>query len=545
MKLISLIIFGLLPFVMLVNPIKESIKNKLKPSHFFKEYKSDLVLVLFLLIGTIVRLYNIDRMTNALNVDEASRGYEAFSILKSGVDRSGRVLPVFLYSWGSGQNPLYSYILIPIIAIGGLTEFTLRLPMAIIGIISLYVFYYLLYNVFEDKKISILGLAFFAICPWHIMKSRWALESNLFPDLILISSLLIILGFKNKKELHKTLGFIILGLSSYSYSTSYIFLPIFVLGILAYLYYKKEIRIIDAVKYVTIIFVISLPIILYIFINVFDLNEFKFLGFTIPKLAQNRYEEASIIFQDNMFEKIVDSILATLRLLIIQNDGLEWNSLPNYGLFYLISSVFLFIGLICSLKKYKDNIFNQIMNIWMLAAIVVSAFCVVNINRVNIIMIPCIYYIVLGLFEFTQEYKVTIPILIVIYLYSFLCFSIDYKHLEFNNYSTFTSGIKEVSNYCTKQKEVKDIYCEYSFKEPYIYFLFYQKGDPFDFIDSVQYIDKEGTFDNVKEYGKYHFYLPKDIKKGDIIIVPKDRTIDYNIPPIRSTNINQFTIYEY
>ena len=544
MKTLIIMILGLLPTLFLVNPIKETIVNKSKLSHFYTKYKNDLVLVLFFIIGTIVRIYSIDKMPNALNVDEASAGYEAFSILKFGIDRTGRHLPLFLYSWGSGQNPLYSYILIPIIAIGGLNLYTTRLPMAIIGIFSLYAFYFLIKSIFENKKISLIALLFFALCPWHIMKSRWALESNIFPDLILFGTLLLILGFKKKKEIYKIFAFILFGLSSYAYSTSYIFLPVYILGILGYLFYKKDIRIKDAIIYLAIVSIISLPIILYVYINVFNLHELSILGFTIPKLAQNRYEEASTIFQDNMFEKCVDNLLDTLKLLIIQNDGLEWNALSTYGLFYPISSIFLFLGIYYSFKKYKNNSLNTIMNIWMIAAIVVSAFCVVNINRVNIIMIPCIYYITLGLANFTERYKITVPILLIVYVYSFMCFTIDYSHLDFNNYSTFTSGLEEICEYI-KDSNANEIYCDYSFKEPYIYFLFYNEDDANIFAKTVKYKDENGTFDNVKEYDKYHFYLPEKVEDGNIVIVPKEKELDFNSTYKNVHTINQFTIYEY
>ena len=50
--------------------------------------------------------------------------------------------------------------MIPVIAITGLTEYGIRLPMAITGVISLYVFYYLIKNIFDlfNIKLSIFVL---------------------------------------------------------------------------------------------------------------------------------------------------------------------------------------------------------------------------------------------------------------------------------------------------------------------------------------------------------------------------------------------------
>lgn len=206
------------------------------------------LLISIFIIGVFVRVYGIDKMPNALNVDEASSGYDAFSIMKYGVDRNGNSFPVVLYAWGSGQSILYSLMSIPFIAIFGLTEFSMRIAMAIIGGISLIAMYFLLKNIFDNKKIATIGMAFFAICPWHIMKSRWGMDCNLFPDLILFAILFLILGVKRKKTIWQILSFVMLGISSYSYATSYLFLPIFVGITLVYLIYKKEISLKRAVR---------------------------------------------------------------------------------------------------------------------------------------------------------------------------------------------------------------------------------------------------------------------------------------------------------
>lgn len=46
------------------------------------------VFILFLLIGILLRTINISIIPNGTNCDEASAGYEAFSILNYGIDRN-------------------------------------------------------------------------------------------------------------------------------------------------------------------------------------------------------------------------------------------------------------------------------------------------------------------------------------------------------------------------------------------------------------------------------------------------------------------------
>lgn len=70
--------------------MKEKIRNWLKENK---------LIILIILIGCLIRIIAIDKMPNGLNVDEASAGYEAYSILNTGMDRNGNFLPVFLEAW--------------------------------------------------------------------------------------------------------------------------------------------------------------------------------------------------------------------------------------------------------------------------------------------------------------------------------------------------------------------------------------------------------------------------------------------------------------
>ena len=225
-------------------------KNK-NIKDILKENKYNILLVIILIFGTIIRMYQIDKMPNGLNIDEASSGYDAFSIMKYRIDRNGNSFPVVLYAWGSGQSVLYSYIMIPFLIIfNGLTVFSMRFPMALIGSISILIIYLLLKNIFNNKKIALIGAFFLAICPWHIMKSRWGMECNIFPDIILLATLLLVIGIKNKKAILQILSFILLGISAYSYAASYLFLPIFVIGVLVFLIIKKQISIKNAKNFI-------------------------------------------------------------------------------------------------------------------------------------------------------------------------------------------------------------------------------------------------------------------------------------------------------
>ena len=57
------------------------------------KYKYQIALAVILTIGILVRVVGITKYPAGLNQDEASAGYEAYSILSSGMDRHGNSFP--------------------------------------------------------------------------------------------------------------------------------------------------------------------------------------------------------------------------------------------------------------------------------------------------------------------------------------------------------------------------------------------------------------------------------------------------------------------
>ena len=66
----------------------------LKVLNIVKKYKWEFAAVVFLIIGSLVRLVALGSVPNGLNVDEASSGYDAWSIMRYGIDRGGKSYPV-------------------------------------------------------------------------------------------------------------------------------------------------------------------------------------------------------------------------------------------------------------------------------------------------------------------------------------------------------------------------------------------------------------------------------------------------------------------
>ncbi len=528
-NIIAILASIILPVIIIFPKIKK------EKQEFFKKNKYNIILYIILVVGFITRSVGININPKGLNVDEASSGYDAYSILEFGCDRNGNKFPVFLEAWGSGQNALYSYLMIPFIKLFGLNVITTRLPMVILGCISLIVWYNLL-NEVKNKKFAIIGLSFLVICPWNIMKSRWGLESNIFPDFVLYAIYFIVKFIKTNNVSKLYIASILLGISSYTYGTSYFFLPIFCIIMYIYLLYTKKVNIKNVILSFSIIFIIALPIMLYIIINTFDLNQIDLGIITIPKLPVNRYEEQTSIFNGNILTKSIKNFVKSLKLLLTQDDGLSWNCIPGFGFFYIISIPFLVYGIIYSIKN-KEEIkkYESAIDIWFISSfLLMFVLNEVNINRINVLIYPLIYYVINGIYIVVAKRNIiSNSIILIVYIAFFVMFMCSYIFLKPANNYTFVDNIKEVIEYVEKVKDRK-IYIEYAFKEPYIYVLYYTKYNTHDFIDSVQYIDNEnlGKFDNIKSFGRYNFYIPDDQEKyPDAVFVvkkKKNKQIDYS-----------------
>ena len=78
---------------------------------------------LVLLVAFLLRFISLTKFPAGFNADEASFGYDAYSILHTGRDQWGTFMPIVLKSFGDYKSPVYSYLAIPSVAIFGLSVF--------------------------------------------------------------------------------------------------------------------------------------------------------------------------------------------------------------------------------------------------------------------------------------------------------------------------------------------------------------------------------------------------------------------------------------
>ena len=310
---------------------------------------------------------------------------------------------------------------------------------------------------------------------------------------------------------------------------------------------KQKITIKQAIISIAIVGIVSLPIILYVVINTLGLEQINLPFLTIPKLDVNRYAKITSIFSGEFFTTSIRNFTDSIRILVKQNDYLPWNNLQPFGTIYLFSTIFTIIGLINSFKKNKwlEIKYNYIFNIWLIVSIILTFICEPNINRLNIIMIPIIYYTIIGICIVTNNRRKIAIVISILYLVSFGFFVPKYFSENCDEYGTFEGKLKEVIQYVDKI-EGKKIHITDKIQSNYIHVLFYTKYDTTKFVETVDYEDPKVEFKKVNSFGKYYFDDIKELntQENNVYVIKKEEQDKFNLENVKVTEFEKYLVIE-
>lgn len=458
--------------------------------------KNSIAVILIFITGLLARTVFFGSIPGGLNQDEAFAAYDAWSMMTAGVDSAGYRFPVYLTAWGSGMNALESYLMIPFFAIFGTSDWVVRLPQLMVALLSLLAVYDMTKRM-AGRELALCFMAMTAICPWHIMLSRWALESNLAPGFILFGLCFFVRGLENSKWM--LLSAVMYGLSLYCYATIWPIVPLILLMQLVYC--RKNLRLDRySVLSVALLGIIAMPLLLFVAVNYGHMEEIRTSFISIPKLLVMRSDEISA-------SNILGNIKNTMRVLLRQTDGTVWNGAGELGILYKASLPMLLLGLCISVKTIKENkktpCLDGLMLIWLAGAVLLGMMVEVNVNRINIIFLPLIYFISKGFLQLLQHFgKLAKLLLPALYTVLFACFLYNYftvfpdavKH-HFND--GLGSALEAVEN------REGDVYLDPTIFHSQV--MFYTKTEQKEFAETVEYMVYPATYLHAKSFGRYTF----------------------------------------
>lgn len=476
----------------------------------------------FLAVGVFARCFMFTSVPADINQDEAFAGYNAYTLLTTARDSFGFRMPVYLTAWGSGMNALESYLMVPFVAIFGLKVWVIRLPMLLAGFLSL-VAVYKLVKMFNGAKLALATLFVLAIAPWHIMLSRWGLESNLAPSFVLFGLYFFAKGVEKPKFL--MLSALFYGLSLYAYATIWAVVPFIILFQVLYLLWIKKLR---NCRYtwisLGILVVLALPLLLFLLVNQGKIDAITLPFISIPKLLYFRDSEISL-------EKIPENIGNLFSILTLQSDGLPWNFTEKFGIFYPVSIPFFFAGLLWSIEGAWKGIKNRVANldvlmlIWLAAGFAIGILINVNINRVNLLFIPMLVMIAKGLF---LVFNYLHPAALAIPFVAYACYFGAFEQHYFTDYKNqiswhFCKGIDAAMNYVeTEWKDAAKVKVTRDVSWPRA--LFFAKPGLKEFLQTVKYSNYPAAFLDAREFTRYEFHFDEKNLDGTSVYLLKNNS---------------------
>jgi hypothetical protein len=251
------------------------------------------LLVAVLLSGVVARTYRPITVPAGFDQDEISEAYESYSLLKTGADRWGYHLPVYFVGWGSGQNVLQAYATVPVIALFGLSGFSVRFFDLACGLLTLPLFYLVCRRNFGEHA-ALLSTLFLALSPWHIMVSRWAVECNSLPFFVLLGIFCFQEALERRSALLTAICLIPFAIAFYVYGIMLVVVPSLMLLLLV-----KEFRRIKADWHVwavgvAVFLAISGPFSFFVWKNYLVKRSYgfeRYLPISVPLMPINRLHQ--------------------------------------------------------------------------------------------------------------------------------------------------------------------------------------------------------------------------------------------------------------
>lgn len=525
-----------------------------------KRINKKIILLVILIVAAFLRIYKLDSIPPSMTPDEVALGYNAYSILKTGRDEYGKLLPIVFKSFGDFKPGLYIYWTVPFVAIFGLNEFGTRVPSAVAGVVGVYLLYLVLQKLFKNEKLSLFGSLILAISPWHIHFSRGAWEINLSLTLTLAGIYFFLRSLEKEKYLLFSALFFGLTLITYQgakLATAVVVVPLILL------YFKK----IFSFKAKTLVassvlgLIISLPIILSFFtgqvgrLKVFSVFSYKrpaeYLTAQLDQGGEKVGDLTYYLFHSETLN-LARGVLGRYfnhfsgRFLFFEGD---WqnprHSSPYNGMLLLGDLLLLILGLfsLSKLALKKEVIF---LWSWLLLSPLPSALSRDEVHAVRgfNIVAPITMVLAFGAVYLVEKMKYLRWAYLPFYLFGVVYFLDSYFiHLSVHNSLYWEYGYKQaVEAVVANMNRYQKVYVRQSFAQPYMYFLFYMKYDPAKYQKQANLIASEyGDVGRVEKFDNFYF-LPIDwtVNRGDkgtIFVADPVR-----IPPQDSSDPKEFEV---
>lgn len=441
------------------------------------------LLLAIVFLGLVLRVYNLASIPPSLDWDEASLGWNAYSLLTTGTDEYGVAHPVSIRSFNDYKPPLYVYSLIPVQAVLGLTEFSTRLPSALAGTLTILVMFFLAKFLTNSKKVGLTTALLFAITPWTIQFSRGAFEANLALFWFSAGTLGLVYYLKHPKWLSLLLSLLAFSLSIYAYHSTRLVIPVFLLlvglGNFKLFWSKKK-----TVLIVGVIFLLTLlpllrnslrvggPQARFSAVSIFNKLPSPDTNTIIDRLNANPLVYYPQVIATNYLAHF------NFNFLFLEADNNGRHHAPDSGLLLFVEGFGLLAAILLLVRKKPTWL-------WVVVSLAVASPAASAISegaphaiRSLTLVVPLVFLAGFGIAKAKFKFaNVGWPLLTIISLFFF-------AHQYFIHFGTeyakdWQYGYKQlVQKVLAVEKDYDHVSVTAAYDQPYIYFLYYGRISP-------------------------------------------------------------------
>lgn len=503
----------------------------MKVTHFLIRHY---LFILIVLLASLLRLSALSQVPASLNIDEQALGYNAYSLLKTGLDEHGKFFPISLESYGDWKLIGYPLTTMPFIQVLGLNDVSVRLPSALAGIIQVVLLYFLSFYLFKKKSLALLTSFLLAVSPWGIYFSRIAYEVNV-ATMYFIAGLLSFIVYQQhtKKHIFFFLSCLFFALTMVTYHAFIIFTPLFC--VVTFFLYRKSLQ---KNLFTFLGFFCLLVFGFFVCKSVVSNSSGKLSDLAIWHNANVVYNRADIFRTDGssdaflgkifytkyfaIFSQFEQNYIATFSPTFLFDTGGQKlvNSLGYFGNFYVLDSILFILGFM-SITSFKVKS-KELLLVWLLLGIVPSAITNDAPSSTRLFLLLPLFVILGGCgFSFLLDIcrrNIYTKVFFIGFCFAYcihILFFFDayFYHINYQRGIFLHYGYEQAVS-IAKQYPNDRVVMRGPDNFPYMAFLFYTQYDPQKFRKEVVYYPQHhGVFDEVKSFGRYQFVDTIDYTK--------------------------------
>ncbi|HSW75701.1 MAG TPA: glycosyltransferase family 39 protein [Candidatus Saccharimonadales bacterium] len=487
--------------------------------------------VLLFIIAFFSRFYKLGQIPLGLNKDETAIGYNAYSILKTGKDEYGISNPIYFKSYNDYKLPVYIYMTVVSEKLFGVTQFAIRFPSAVFGLVTIISLFFLVKILSKRLDLAVLSSLFLAFNPWQFFFSRTGFEVNVATAFATLGALLFILGIRHRNNLI-LIAFSILSfaLSVYSYNVARLLAPLLLSSLVSL--YRSEIRRMPRIRILLCMlfgFLLALPLIVTLKEGSGLHNQIGgvFLTGTNTKAQQTEIRSYLLnlpsFYSKVFFNSPLLILLDYLRNIVMSfsvdfffiNGAKYVNGVANYGMFHAFEFVTIMIGLYNGIKKRVN--FLTFFLIWSALLVILISLTVETPHptRSFMLVVPLSVFSAYGsilVWEYISGARGRLSkpllqlLLIIISSYSVIYyFTIYFFMFPANQAKIWRSADQGLITFLTAHEEEYDkIIIDNKLDFSYTALAFYKELSPVTYQSDVRY-RKDGLLSTASKLGKYEF----------------------------------------